>query len=59
MKALAARAFALYRQRGGAHSRPMPDFYVGAHAAVANLSVLTRDPAGYAGYFPRLKVIAP
>jgi predicted nucleic acid-binding protein len=57
--ALAARAFALYRQRGGARSRPMPDFYIGAHAAVANLSVLTRDAAGYASYFPRLKVIAP
>lgn len=56
---LAARAFALYRQRGGARSRPMPDFYIGAHAAVANLGVLTRDAAGYASYFPRLKVIAP
>ncbi len=57
--ALAARAFALYRQRGGARVRPMPDFYIGAHAAVSNLSVLTRDRAGYAGYFPRLAVIAP
>jgi predicted nucleic acid-binding protein len=57
--ALAARAFALYRQRGGARLRPMPDFYIGAHAAVANLSVLTRDPSGYVSYFPRLRVIAP
>lgn len=57
--ALAARAFALYRRRGGGRSRPMPDFYIGAHAAVANLSVLTRDRAGYASYFPRLAVIAP
>jgi predicted nucleic acid-binding protein len=57
--ALAARAFALYRERGGARPRPMPDFYIGAHAAVANLSVLTRDRAGYASYFPRLAVIAP
>lgn len=57
--ALAARAFALYRLRGGARTRPMPDFYIGAHAAVANLSVLTRDRAGYASYFPRLAVIAP
>lgn len=57
--ALAARAFALYRRRGGARSRPMPDFYIGAHAAVANLSVLTRDRAGYASYFSRLAVIAP
>ena len=57
--ALAARAFALYRQRGGARVRPMPDFYIGAHAAVANLSVLTRDRAGYVTYFPRLAVISP
>lgn len=57
--ALAAAAFALYRKRGGARVRPMPDFYIGAHAAVANLSVLTRDRAGYASYFPRLKLITP
>lgn len=57
--ALAARAFALYRQRGGARARPLPDFFIGAHAAVANLSVLTRDRAGYASYFPRLVLVAP
>jgi predicted nucleic acid-binding protein len=57
--ALAAGAFALYRRRGGARARPMPDFYIGAHAAVANLSVLTRDRTGYASYFPRLRLIAP
>jgi len=56
---LAASAFALYRRRGGARARPLPDFYIGAHAAVANLSVLTRDRAGYASYFPRLRLIAP
>lgn len=57
--ALTAAAFALYRSRGGSKLQPMPDFYIGAHAAVANLSVLTRDPAPYRGYFPRLNVIAP
>jgi predicted nucleic acid-binding protein len=57
--ALAARAFALYRQRGGGRARPMPDFYIGAHAAVSNLGVLTRDAAGYSSYFPRLRLIAP
>jgi predicted nucleic acid-binding protein len=57
--ALAARAFSLYRRRGGARLRPMPDFYIGAHAAVANLGVLTRDRAGYASYFPRLSLTAP
>jgi predicted nucleic acid-binding protein len=57
--ALAAGAFALYRHRGGARSRPLPDFFIGAHAAVANLSVLTRDRSGYASYFPRLRLVAP
>lgn len=57
--ALAARAFAIYRRRGGSRIRPMPDFFIGAHAAVANLSVLTRDRAGYASCFPRLALIAP
>lgn len=56
---LAAKAFALYRRRGGARARPVPDFYIGAHAAISNLSVLTRDRAGYASYFPRLRLIAP
>jgi predicted nucleic acid-binding protein len=57
--ALTAKAFALYRQRGGAKSLPLPDFFIGAHAAVANLSVLTRDPSGYASYFPRLALLSP
>ena len=57
--ALTAAAFALYRQRGGSKQKPIPDFYVGAHAAVSNLSVLTRDPGPYRSYFPRLKVLAP
>jgi predicted nucleic acid-binding protein len=57
--ALTAAAFALYRSRGGSKQKPIPDFYIGAHAAVANLSVLTRDPAPYRSYFPRLVVVAP
>jgi predicted nucleic acid-binding protein len=57
--ALTAAAFARYRSRGGSRLKPMPDFYIGAHAAVANLSVLTRDPTRYKGYFPRLVVVAP
>ena len=56
---LTATAFSLYRRRGGLKHKPLPDFYVGAHAAVANLSVLTRDPTPYRSYFPRLSVIAP
>lgn len=56
---LTAAAFALYRRRGGSKQKPIPDFYIGAHAAVANLSVLTRDPAPYRSYFPRLVIVAP
>ena len=56
---LTAAAFARYRRRGGSRSLPMPDFYIGAHAAVANLSVLTRDTTGYGSYFPRLALIGP
>ena len=57
--ALAARAFATYRKRGGVRRAPMPDFYIGAHAAVANLAVLTRDEAPYRSYFPRLRLVCP
>jgi predicted nucleic acid-binding protein len=56
---LTAAAFARYRQRGGKRTAPLPDFYIGAHAAVANLSVLTRDPSPYRNYFPPLVVLAP
>lgn len=57
--ALAAKAFGLYRKRGGVRLAPPPDFYLGAHAAVANLSVLTRDAAPYRNYFPRLRLVHP
>lgn len=56
---LVAAAFATYRRRGGPRQKPMADFYIGAHAAVANLGVLTRDAAPYRSYFPRLVVVAP
>jgi predicted nucleic acid-binding protein len=56
--ALAARAFTQYRSRGGNKLSPLPDFYIGAHAAVANLSILTRDPSGYQSYFPRLVLLS-
>jgi predicted nucleic acid-binding protein len=55
--ALAARAFATYRGRGGNKARPLPGFYIGAHAAIANLSILTRDLSGYQSYFPRLVLL--
>jgi len=56
---LAAAAYAIYRRNGGARTRPLPDFFIGAHAAVSNLSVLTRDPRPYRSYFASLEVIAP
>lgn len=56
---LAARAFFLYRRRGGARRAPLPDFYIGAHAAIAGHTLLTRDPRRYRLYFPKLRIIAP
>ena len=56
---LTAAAYALYRRRGGVKQKPLPDFFIGAHAAVSNLSVLTRDPKPYKSYFARLEVVAP
>lgn len=56
---LAGKGFAKYRRRGGARRSPLPDFFIGAHAAVAGMTLLTRDPRRYRTYFPRLKLIAP
>ena len=56
---LAGQAFKVYRQTHGLKTSPMPDFYIGAHALVGNLRLLTRDAARYRSYFPKLEVIAP
>lgn len=56
---LAGRAFWLYRQRGGTRTSPLPDFYIGAHAAVAGHTLLTRDSRRYRHYFPKLRIVAP
>lgn len=56
---LAARAFAVYRQRGGTRSTPLPDFLIGAHAAAAGLPLLTRDATRIRTYFPYVQLIAP
>jgi predicted nucleic acid-binding protein len=56
---LAGKAFLAYRRRGGARRTPLPDFYIGAHAAIAGLALLTRDPARVRTYFPKVEVIAP
>lgn len=57
--ALTAAAYAMYRRQGGSRHKPLPDFFIGAHAAVSNLRVLTRDPKPYRRDFARLEVIAP
>jgi predicted nucleic acid-binding protein len=56
---LAAKAYAAYRRRAGTKTSPLPDFYIGAHAAVSGYRILTRDVARYRTYFPRLTLIAP
>jgi predicted nucleic acid-binding protein len=56
---LAGKAFRDYRRRGGVPHSPLPDFYIGAHAALARLELLTRDPRRYASYFPTVKLISP
>jgi predicted nucleic acid-binding protein len=56
---LAGKAFLAYRRRGGAKRSPLPDFLIGAHAAIAGYRLLTRDAARYRLYFPGLRVIAP
>lgn len=56
---LAGKCYLNYRRRGGARTSHLPDFYIGAHAAVAGLGVLTRDTARYRTYFPTVEVFAP
>ena len=56
---LAARAFLAYRRRGGSRPNPLPDFFIGAHAALAGYTLLTRDRRRYKTYFPKLRVIEP
>jgi predicted nucleic acid-binding protein len=55
----AGKAFLQYRRGGGDKRSPMPDFYIGAHAAVAGYQLLTRDVARYRTYFPTVALIAP
>ncbi len=56
---LAGKAFLAYRRRGGVKRSPMPDFYVGAHAVIGGMDLLTRDAARYRTYFPALTIVAP
>jgi len=56
---LAGKCFVRYRRGGGSRGSPLPDFYIGAHAAVAGYRLLTRDATRYRTYFPTLELIAP
>ena len=56
---LAAKAFGQYRQRGGTKTNVLSDFFIGAHAAVSGLPILTRDTKRYETYFPSVKLIHP
>jgi predicted nucleic acid-binding protein len=56
---LAGKAFQMYRQHGGGRTSVLPDFFIGAHAAVSGAALLTRDVARYRTYFPKVRLIAP
>lgn len=56
---LAGKAFMRYREQGGAKGGVLPDFFIGAHAAVAGIPLLTRDARRYRSYFPKLELLSP
>ena len=56
---LAGKAYLQYRRRGGAKAQLLPDFFIGAHAAVEGWPLLTRDASRFRTYFPSLEVVAP
>jgi predicted nucleic acid-binding protein len=56
---LAGQSFLEYRRRGGERRSPLPDFYIGAHAAVAQIPLLTRDVNRYRTYFPSVQLVTP
>jgi hypothetical protein len=56
---LAGKAFLRYRKQKGIKITPLPDFFIGAHAAVAGLKLLTRDSRRYRTYFPTMEIFAP
>ena len=56
---LAGKCFLKYRERGGRKQSTLPDFFIGAHAAVERMGLLTRDASRYRTYFPKLKLMCP
>jgi len=56
---LAGKVFLKYRKNKGTKTSPLPDFFIGAHASVSQLALITRDPSKYKTYFPQVKLIYP
>jgi len=56
---LAGKAYLKYKKRKGTKRTPLPDFFIGAQAAVQNLDLITRDVSRYQSYFPTVKLISP
>jgi len=56
---LAGKSFSIYRRREGVKRSPLPDFFIGAHAAVAGYRLMTRDASRYQTYFPKVSLITP
>jgi predicted nucleic acid-binding protein len=56
---LAGKCFLQYRRRRGTRTTPLPDFFIGAHAAIADYTLVTRDARRYRTYFPKLAIISP
>ncbi len=56
---LTAKAFLKYRRQGGTKTAPLPDFFIGAHAQVLGIPILTRDAGRYTSYFPGVQLICP
>jgi len=56
---MAGKCFLQYRRAGGSRRLPLPDFFIGAHAAVEQLTLVTRDVARYRSYFPGLSLVTP
>ena len=56
---LAGKSYIQYRRRGGTRTSPLPDFFIGAHASVLKIPLITRDVSRYRTYFPELTLISP